>query len=156
VCTLAFASSDVTAVVCKVAGEGKKAWWCAERVLVGTGGVVWHAYQIQLQEVGIANSTPDLGGIEPIFYTRSSYWPVGRRQRKKNFPRRDLPLNRISETKLANELLQQNRALILSPFFFTHRPTKTIGTYTDVPCASVPFYASLRWAVISTVLSHPF
>ena len=53
---------------------------------------------------GIANSTPDLG-IEPIFYTRSSYWPVGRRERKKNFPRRDFPLNRISETKLANELL---------------------------------------------------
>ena len=65
---------------------------------------------------GIANSTPDLG-IEPIFYTRSSYWPVGRRERKKNFPRRDFPLNRISETKLANELLQQNRALIF-PFFY--------------------------------------
>jgi len=65
---------------------------------------------------GIANSTPDLG-IEPIFYTRSSYWPVGRRERKNNFPRRDFPLNRISETKLANELLQQNRALIFPLFY---------------------------------------
>lgn len=89
---------------------------------------------------GIANSTPDLG-IEPIFYTRSSYWPAGRRERKKNFPRRDFRLNRISETKQTNELLQQNRALI---FFFLRialpKPSALTPTFLAPPSLSLRRY----------------
>jgi hypothetical protein len=77
---------------------------------------------------GIANFTPNLG-IQPIsslFLLVGNTWKTGR---GKHIPGRDLPLHRISQKRIAKELLQQNLSLIVfyaslyKPHRLMHPPT---------------------------------
>jgi len=150
---LAFASSDVTAAVCKVAGERKNAWWCAEHVLVGTGWAVWHAYQIQLQEVVL------LIPLQTWGLSRYSIPDPLTGQQVEERERKIFPGEIFAWTVYQRRSWQtncSNRTLLVSSFFYVspyqnHRHLHR-RSYRLRPCLSVVKLGSHKQASLPSIL----